>query len=79
MVRSGSIDLLGQQYGYPTITGVRLRREQHHFKDDPLVYAVVAVEIDGEWRDVIMELIENNFDHFWNPASINTPRDGEPG
>jgi hypothetical protein len=58
-------DLLGREYGYPTITGIVLRREG----DD----AVVAVEVDGEWQEVIRELAENNFDHFWNPASLNAP------
>jgi hypothetical protein len=44
------------------ITGVHLKRIGD--------YAYVAVEIDGEWVDVIRERLDSNFSHIVEPGGM---------
>lgn len=50
------------------ITGIMLRRSGA--ESDPLAHAVVEVEINGKWVEVMRELIGSNFSHIVNPAGI---------
>lgn len=45
-----------------TISGVHLKRIGD--------YAIVAVEVDGQWVDVIKEFHDGNFSHIVEPNGI---------
>lgn len=49
------------------VSGVELRREGD--------WAVVLVEIDGEYHEVMREYVESNFDHHVSAGGIRTVLD----
>lgn len=44
------------------VTGIRLHRDTQPFDGTPLSYVVVSIEWEGEWREVIRALADNDFD-----------------
>ena len=46
----------------PCIRGVRLHRDTQPFDGTPLDYVVVSILFEGEWREIIRALADNNFD-----------------
>jgi hypothetical protein len=51
------------------VTGVWLRRSGG--ETDPMANAIVAIEVDGKWHDIIVEHVHGNFSHIAEVDNMN--------